>query len=92
MKNIEPGQYWRIKYKKYKDVVLVKEKSPYEPGFSCVVSKESEKPYINYLSGELFIEKDFVKQTTKKDFFLSRAKFLGAEMEKCLKIARKCKS
>jgi hypothetical protein len=88
-KNIQVGQYWRVKYRKYEDIVLVKEVVPEEDGFSCIVSQDIDRPYVNYFSGELFKEQDFVEQLDKKCFYISRSKFLMEETTKCLKIAAK---
>lgn len=84
-KNIKPGDYWIVKYTKstkernYTGPVLVKEihKSQDDPNlnYSCILPKDINEPYINYFSGTLFYEQDFVKKCNEKDYLDSAIKY-----------------
>lgn len=87
-KDIQPGQYWNVKYSNYEGPVLVKEECPYHPNedkirvWSCVIPENLGRPYVNYLSGSRFAYKDFRTPATEAEFWMARVKWLKKELNK----------
>jgi hypothetical protein len=90
-KEIKPGDYWIVSYKdrskvrSYKGVVLVKERSDYDNGWSCMLP-DANKYRNSLLDGALFRESDFTLPSTQSKFLQAREVFLSKELKRCQKL------
>lgn len=87
-KNIKVGEYWLVSYKcrdknrRYNGIVLVKEDidpeltSDLKRGWSCICARDFPWPWENSRYDCLFIEKDFLRKSSKIEFLEQRAEFL----------------